>query len=292
MRDIFLNYRRADTAGHAGRLTDLLDARFGRGTVFRDVESIDGGTDFVQAIQRAVGSARLMLVLIGNTWTTETTHDGTRRLDDPDDFVRLEIATALRHGLPVLPVLVEGAQMPTEGELPEDLKPLARVQAVELTEARWQYDTGRLVDAIARIAPVEPRRRRGERVSRGIRYLLAAALVAAAIGGAWYVLGPSSAASLEGVWNLPTGSFWTVWKDGASYRVEETHHESKQVWRRGTGRMQDGDAFVVDLDPVFEPPGRHHFHYELNLAAEGRMLAGTVRETVKGGEERITLVRQ
>jgi TIR domain len=291
VRDIFLNYRRADTAGHAGRLTDLLDARFGRGTVFRDVESIDGGTDFVHAIQRAVGSARLMLVLIGNTWTTETAPDGTRRLDDPEDFVRLEIATALRQGLPVLPVLVEGAQMPAERDLPPDLKPLARVQAVELTEGRWQYDTAHLVETIARLAPTEAMRRRVRRISLGIRYLLASTLLAVAIAGAWYALRPSAAASLEGVWMLPSGSFWTVWKDGANYRVAETHYESRQVWRRGTGSTQAGGVFVVELDPVFEPSDRRQYHYELRTKSDGKMLTGTIRETVQGREGSITLVR-
>jgi len=266
LREIFLNYRRADTSGHAGRLSDLLDARFGDGTVFRDVASIDAGTDFVDAIQRAVGSARLMMVLIGNTWATATTSEGARRLDDPEDFVRIEIATALRQGLPVLPVLVEDAQLLAERDLPTDLKTLARVQAVELTEARWQYDTGRLVDAVARIASIEPKQGGGEQASH--------------------------VASLEGIWTLPTGSFWTVWKDGASYRVEETHYESKQVWRRGTGSLRSGEVFRVDLDPVFEPPGRHQYHYELKPAAEGKMLVGTIREIVKGNEESITLIRQ
>jgi hypothetical protein len=292
VRDVFLNYRRADTAGHAGRLTDLLDGRFGRGTVFRDVESIDGGTDFVRAIQRAVGSARLMLVLIGSTWATETAPDGSRRLDDPEDFVRLEIATALRQGLPVLPVLVQGAQMPAERDLPEDLKPLARVQAVELSEGRWQYDTARLVDTIARLAPTEAMRRRVRRVSRGLRYLLASALLAVAIASAWYALRPSPAANLEGVWTLPSGSFWTVSKESAQYRVEETHYESRQVWRRGSGSAKAGGLFIVDLDPVFEPPGRHRYHYELRPDAEGKMLVGTIHETVQGSEGSITLVRQ
>jgi len=292
VRDIFLNYRRADTSGHAGRLSDLLDARFGRDAVFRDVESIDGGTDFVYAIQQAVGSARLMLVLIGNTWATETTPAGARRLEDPEDFVRLEIATALRQGVPVIPVLVEGAQFPAERDLPGDLKPLARVQAVELTEARWQYDTERLVEAIRRVAPLEPGRRRTGRVSRGTWYLVAAALLAVAIGVGWYALRLPPAARIEGVWALPGGSYWTVSKGGTNYRVEETHYESKQVWRRGTGNLEDGDEFVVDLDPVFEPPGQHQYRYKLRLHAQGTMLAGTVRETVSGGVARITLIRQ
>jgi hypothetical protein len=292
VRDIFLSYRRADAAGHAGRLTDVLEGRLGPGTVFRDVASIDGGTDFVHAIEKALAAARVAVVLIGNTWATETAPDGTRRLDDPRDFVRLEIATALRQGLPVVPVLVEGAQMPAESTLPADLKPLARLQAVELSEGRWEYDTGRLVDTIARVAKLEPKRPITRGASRGIWYALAALTLAATIGGAWFALRPPPAPMLEGVWKLPSGSFWTVWKDGAGYRVEETHYESKQVWKRGTGEAQGGEGFVVELAPVFDDPRRYRYRYELKLAAEGKLLAGNVRETVTGRQGTVTLVRQ
>lgn len=292
MREIFLSYRRADTSGHAGRLTDLLEARFGRGAVFRDVEAIDGGTDFVRAIEKALAGARVMLVLIGNTWSSERTADGARRLDDPRDFVRLEIATALAAELPVVPVLVEGVEMPGEELLPRDLKALARLQAVELSEARWEYDTGRLVETVSRVAGLAPRGRRHPDDRRGRWLGLAALALAAALGGAWYAMRPPPAPALEGHWHLPTGSYWSVWKDGAGYRVEETHYESKQVWRRGTGEARDGGAFVVELVPVFEQPGRARFRYELKLAADGTILAGTVRETVSGREASITLVRK
>lgn len=292
MREIFLSYRRADTSGHAGRLTDMLEARFGRGAVFRDVEAIDGGTDFVHAIEKALAGARVMLVLIGNTWASERSPDGGRRLDDPRDFVRLEIATALAAGLPVVPVLVEGVQMPGEDLLPSDLKALARLQAVELSEARWEYDTGRLVETVARIAGLAARGRRRTGDRRRLWLAIGALALTAAAGGAWYATRPPPAPALEGQWQLPTGSFWTVWKDGARYRVEETHYESKQVWRRGTGEARGAGAFVVELVPVFEQPGRARFHYELKLAAEGTILAGTIREAVSGRESSITLVRK
>lgn len=292
MREIFLSYRRADTSGHAGRLTDLLEARFGRSAVFRDVEAIDGGTDFVRAIEQALAGARVMLVLIGNTWASERAPDGTRRLDDPRDFVRLEIATALAAGLPVVPVLVEGAQMPGEDLLPHDLEALARLQAVEVSEARWEYDTGRLVETVARVAGLAPPGRRRPDDRRGLWLGLAALALAAALGATWYATRPAPAPALEGLWHLPTGSFWTVWKDGTGYRVEETHYESKQVWRRGTGEARGAASFVVELVPVFEPPGRARFHYELKLAADGTILAGTIRETASGREASVTLVRK
>jgi hypothetical protein len=293
LRDIFLSYRRADTAGHAGRLTDALEASFGPGTVFRDVGSIDAGADFVHAIEKALAGARVVLVLIGNTWATETGPDGTPRLDDPRDFVRLEIATALAKGLPVVPVLVEGAQMPDARALPADLERLARLQAVELSEGRWAYDTARLVDTITRVAKLEPLGGSTRGGRRGSLYALAGVVLAAAIGGAWYALRPPPAPPpppLEGVWKLPSGNTWTVWKDGAVYRVEETHVESKQVWKRGTGSVQGADGFIVDLDLVFDKD-RVKYRYELRIAAEGKVLAGSVRDLVSGRQGQVTLVR-
>src|SRR5512134_3673778 len=136
---IFLSYRRADTAGYAGRLAEALRSRFGRDSVFQDVEAIRPGSDFVHEIDGAIARCHVLVVLIGDTWLTERSASGGRRLEDPEDFVRLEIATALRRGMGVLPVLVEGAKMPPEGDLPADLRPLARVQALELSDSRWEY---------------------------------------------------------------------------------------------------------------------------------------------------------
>jgi hypothetical protein len=260
--------------------------------VFRDVGSIDAGADFVHAIEKALAGARVVLVLIGNTWATETGQDGNPRLGDPRDFVRLEIATALAQGLPVVPVLVEGAQMPDARALPADLERLSRLQAVELSENRWEYDIGRLVETIARVAKLEPTAGPGRTGRRGLWFALAGIVLAAALGGGWYALRPPPPPPppLEGVWKLPSGNTWTVWKEGAVYRVEETHVESKQVWKRGTGSVQGADAFVVDLDLVFDR-NSVKYRYELRIAAEGKVLAGTVRDLVSGRQGQVTLVR-
>src|SRR5437762_5109992 len=124
MPTIFLNYRRSDTGGYAGRLADALERRFGKNTVFQDTEAIEPGTNFVNAIDAAIARCEAVVVLIGDTWLNERNDDGTPRLDDPHDFVRLEVASALRAGKPVLPVLVESATMPAESALTSDLKAL------------------------------------------------------------------------------------------------------------------------------------------------------------------------
>jgi hypothetical protein len=148
MSSIFINYRRSDTSGYAGRLFDRLADRFGRQRVFMDIEALAPGTDFVAAIDQAVGSCEALIALIGIGWLDAVDAKGRRRLDDPHDYIRLEIATALRRGVPLIPVLVEGARMPSADELPADLAALARRQALELSDTRWDYDVGRLIQAI------------------------------------------------------------------------------------------------------------------------------------------------
>src|SRR5512132_3601954 len=132
MHGIFISYRREDAAGYAGRLYDRLAAHFGDERVFMDVEGIEPGADFFDAIERAVGSCEALIVMIGNEWLAVDSA-GHRRLDDPADFVRIETATALTRGIRVVPVLVDGAVVPRADQLPVQLVPLTRRQAVELS---------------------------------------------------------------------------------------------------------------------------------------------------------------
>ena len=115
---IFMSYRREDTAYPAGWLYDRLARHFARGQVFKDIDSIELGDDFVEVITTAVGSCDVLLALIGDRWLTLTGQDGRRRLDNLDDFVRLEIEAALARDVRVIPILVEGARMPRADELP------------------------------------------------------------------------------------------------------------------------------------------------------------------------------
>lgn len=145
MADIFLSYRRQDSQSATGRLGDRLTAHFGPMRVFRDRESIVAGDDFAEAIRRAIGTSVVVLVIVGPDWLTARTADGRRRLDDEADFVRLEIESALLGGVPVIPVLVEGAVMPAATVLPPSLAHFARCQATELSDTRWNYDVDRLI---------------------------------------------------------------------------------------------------------------------------------------------------
>lgn len=151
MDGIFISYRRDDSAGYAGRLYDRLIPHFGAHRVFMDVEGIELGTDFVAAIEEAVGSCRVLIVIIGDEWLKTTDAAGRRRLEDPHDFIRLETVTALQRGIRVVPVLVGGAFMPRADELPDDLKPLARRQAIEISHKQWEATTAELIRALEAI---------------------------------------------------------------------------------------------------------------------------------------------
>lgn len=147
---IFVSYRRADTAGHAGRLYDTLVEHFGADHIFMDVDTIEPGDDFVTVIEAAVASCQVLIAVIGSQWLTHST-SGTRTLDNSTDFVRVEIAAALKRNIRVIPVLVQRARMPRPQDLPADLVNLARRNALELSDYRWQFDVNELIHALTEL---------------------------------------------------------------------------------------------------------------------------------------------
>ena len=148
LRSIFINYRRNDSEGEAGRLFDDLVLNFSDESVFMDVAAIEPGRDFRKAIDQSVANCSVLLAIVGLEWLETKDAAGGRRLDDPNDFVRIELASALRRDIPVVPVLVRGAKMPRVDQLPDDLKELAYRNAVELTHARWKSDVQVLIRAL------------------------------------------------------------------------------------------------------------------------------------------------
>jgi hypothetical protein len=148
MPGVFISYRRHDSAGHAGRLFDHLERRYGRNRVFMDVAHLSPGVDFAREIEEAVAGCDALLAVIGPDWLTCADDRGHPRLDDPHDFVRLEIAAALKRGVRVVPVLVGGAGLPLPERLPDDLRALAGRQTIELRDARWDVDANELMAAL------------------------------------------------------------------------------------------------------------------------------------------------
>jgi hypothetical protein len=161
---IFISYRRQETAWPARQLYDVLVEHFPAEQVFKDVDNIEPGEDFVQRITAAVGSCDVLLALIGPQWLTMTDKDGHRRLDDPEDVVRLEIETALARKIWVIPILVDEARMPGAKELPATLAPLVRRNAVEISPVT--FDTKRLIAAVQKSLAEEARQQAEEQARR------------------------------------------------------------------------------------------------------------------------------
>ncbi|MGD0700449.1 MAG: toll/interleukin-1 receptor domain-containing protein [Trebonia sp.] len=148
---IFISYRHADALPHARLLQFNLRERFPDAPVFMDLDSVEAGLEFAKVISDAVNSCGVLVALIGPNWATLSDQEGRRRLDNPDDYVRFEIRTALKRGIRVIPVLVEGAEPPRPQELPSDLRRLARLNALEMScDHRYQYDADRLMSIIDR----------------------------------------------------------------------------------------------------------------------------------------------
>ena len=211
MITIFISYRRGMSSGWAGRLAEKLRAHFGSSNVFMDIETLQPGADFVEAISSAVKSCDVLLAIIAPDWINAKTPPGGRRLDDPGDFVRIEVTSALSRNVTVIPVLVGDATMPTAEDLPDDLKDLARRQAHELSDTRWDFDCQRLIDALDRISGAEDRasakpavKSEGDRATAGSKKntpRLALTL-----------------ASVVAIMAILIGGYW-VWREGSGLQV-------------------------------------------------------------------------
>jgi hypothetical protein len=153
MPGIMISYRREDSLGHAGRLYDHLARHFGKATVFMDVDDIEPGLDFVEVLQQTVSSCDALVAVIGKQWLTAIDEEGRSRLDNPGDLVRVEIGTALGRKVRVIPVLVAGARMPKVQELPTDLKPLSRRNALEISDVSFDEGVSRLIDVLETCSP-------------------------------------------------------------------------------------------------------------------------------------------
>jgi GAF domain-containing protein len=142
---IFLSYRREDSAAAAGRLSDRLVLELGDSSVFMDVDGIPYGVDFVERLEKEVASCNVLLAVIGPRWLEIADEAGDRRLDNPNDFVRVEIATALRRRISVIPILLDGTKIPRVDRLPANLKGLARRNGLDVRQASFHSDVSRLV---------------------------------------------------------------------------------------------------------------------------------------------------
>jgi formylglycine-generating enzyme required for sulfatase activity len=158
MSGIFISYRREESGWSARSLYDRLIAHFAPEQIFMDIDGIPLGVDFVKTIEKRVSECDMLIAVIGKDWLTFKDEQGVRRLDNPEDFVRMEIATALKREIRIIPVLVDGALMPRSTDLPDDLKPLVRRNALQVSNAGFNDDYRRLEAAIEQVlGPMAPR---------------------------------------------------------------------------------------------------------------------------------------
>ena len=156
MSGIFISYRRSGASAVTYRLVDELKRTFGEQPIFLDVESIEPGLPFSESIQKALAKCTIVLVIIGPKWLSMSNESGERRIDDPDDWIRQEVRMALASKVRIIPVLVQGCQMPEKHELPTDMIGLAGLQAFSISNSQthWAFDIGRL---IAKLRDIDPR---------------------------------------------------------------------------------------------------------------------------------------
>jgi hypothetical protein len=166
---IFINYRRGDDPGFAGRLFDQLDQHFDRGESFLDVHDIPAGHDFMRVLDEQVNRCDVFLALIGKTWLDARDATGRPKLEDPDDPVRIELSSALKLNKRIFPILINNAEMPSAANLPEILKPFASRQALRLTHDRFRADVQTLIKIVGEAlkeAEAETLQRREEEIAK------------------------------------------------------------------------------------------------------------------------------
>jgi formylglycine-generating enzyme required for sulfatase activity len=142
---VFISYRRDDTAGIAGRVYDRLEREFGRNNLFMDVDARRFGSNFVEIINEEVAKCDVLLAIIGRDWLDARDEDGNRRLDNPDDYVRIEISAAIKRDIPVIPILIDGTRVPKADQLPDDLKDLPLRSGLNVRNDSFHSDMDRLV---------------------------------------------------------------------------------------------------------------------------------------------------
>lgn len=283
MSAIFLSYRRDDAAGHAGRLYDRLAARFGAERVFMDVDDIAPGEHFAQVIQRRIAGADVVLVVIGPHWLDLRDETGRRRLDDDEDFVRLEILTALAAGRRLVPVLVGGAELPGAPSLPAPLQPLTERQAVRLRDDMFDQDAAMLVAFVQGRIPDA-----GGATARHRKNAFAAAVALMVLGalGFWWRGGNTPEAVMREAGPPPPAvaqaafdKFVGDWQAEVHYPWGVTMTETFRFTREGDG-LAGSAGFLGVARPVLEARVEH-----------GALLF-TVRSEAVAGERRELLVHE
>jgi TIR domain len=250
---IFVSYRRDDSPGTAGRLRDRLADAFGPDSLFMDVDNIPAGVDFVGHLNAQVAACDVFLAIVGLNWLNTIDETGCRRIDNPDDFVRTEIAAALARSIAVIPITINGARLPKADELPDPLKPLIRRQAVEVRNAQFHRDAEALIEKLHRALGNDRVGPYGQRAAVRFRWSSTRGRIMLAFAGAlllacwlgFYLMGVSVS---DGVSKFDGN--WLVHRVGCAARPElsfQIHLENGKI----SGRFEPREISAL---PGSRPP--------------------------------------
>jgi hypothetical protein len=290
MVNIFISYRRDDSAGYAGRLTDALEKRLGKDNVFRDVEDIKPGEDFVKALERNLQNASAFLVIIGKDWLTARDHQGRRRLENPKDYVRIEIESALRLDGLIIPVLVEGAVMPKPEDLPRSIAAIANRQAIEMTDSRWEEDIKRLIETFNAFPDERLKDNSLASKSKWLRRITLSFALILITGILFFIfqtyfLTPD----FSGHWYFERGDYLLIKQEGNQVEIEHIDPGMQTTYEKGNGVIK-GRRLEFDLEQIYSQ--RYRYRGSLELSWNKEKLTGYVLEAVSNDKIPIVLNRE
>ncbi|PPD33187.1 MAG: hypothetical protein CTY19_08995 [Methylomonas sp.] len=285
MSKIFISYRRDDSTGYAGRLADHLNRAFGDNQIFRDYDDIAPGQNFLKTIQQHLATADVLLVMIGMDWLSLKNTADQQRLFAADDLVRMEIETALRRGIRIIPILLNDAPMPSVQQLPESIARLAFQQAVELTDSRWEHDVALLTQCLRDLVAADQSPPRQD-----IRWPLRLALVSGLIGlvsvMGWLY---QSQTDFSGHWYFEDGTYLTFTPEGQQFHVEHIDPGMQKTYDSGQGHM-NGLWMEFTLEPIYT--SRFKYHGRVKKAWNGQSLQGELTELLSDEHSNLQLTRQ
>ena len=281
MLNVFISYRRDDSAGYAGRLADSLEPLLGAGKIFRDVEDIRPGDDFVQAITQNLQKANVVLVVIGKNWLNAKNDQAALRLHDPNDYVRLEIETALKFQHQLIPVLVDNAKMPKPEDLPASIASIANRQALEITDMRWDDDIKRLhkvlVGTQAGSSHGQSTLIQWLRPSSTKFRILGLTSALALVAGLLFLLAKPYffLPDFSGNWYFEGGDYLLIKQDGSHFEVEHIDPAMQTTYDKGSGIIK-GRHLAFDLIPIYTT--KYRYRGDLTLSWDNNSLKGDLLE--------------
>jgi TIR domain len=277
MLNIFVSYRRDDSAGFTGRLVDSLEPLLGAGNIFRDVEGINPGENFVKVIEKKLKQAKVTLIVIGKNWLNSKDSQEPSRLANPNDFVRLEIETALRYKHQIIPILVDNAMMPKAEELPTSIAPLAFRQAIVMTDSGWDGDIQRLFKILTQAKQLNKSflRQWLQPVTNKFRYITLSIGLLLFAGSALFLAQRFfQAPDLSGNWYFKDGNYLLIKQDHEHVEVEHIDPAMQTTYDKGKGIIK-GRRLEFNLEPIYTDKYRYRGNFKLawdNSRLEGELI--------------------